>query len=54
MGEDGNAVECPYHVYLERPLGERRVIDGFAGELVPFKNVYAEIEARQARRARRR
>ena len=32
-------------VHLERPLGERTVIDGFGGEPVPFKNVYAEIEA---------
>ena len=45
MGEDGDAVECPYHKYLERPLGERTVIDGFGGEPVPFKNVYAEMEA---------
>ena len=50
MGEDGDAVECPYHNYLERPLGDRVVIDGFGGEPVPFKNVYAEIEERRARR----
>ena len=54
IGEDGDAVECPYHKYLERPLGERVVIDGFAGEPVPFKNVYAEMEERRARRERRR
>jgi hypothetical protein len=37
----------PCHVYLERPLGGRTVIDGSCGDAVPYKNVYARInEAR--------
>jgi hypothetical protein len=54
LGEEGEAVESPYHKYLKRPLGDRVVIDGFGGEPVPFKNVYAEMEERLARRGRRR
>jgi hypothetical protein len=44
--ESGNDIECPYHVYLDRPLGDRIVIDGFDGEPVPYKNVYVELKAR--------
>ena len=53
MRADGDAVESPYHVYLERPLGERTVIDGFGGEPVPYVNVYDELEERRARAASR-
>jgi hypothetical protein len=35
--------EVPCHVYLERPLGERTVIDGTSGSDVPYKNVYAAL-----------
>jgi hypothetical protein len=46
-GDDGPAYEAPFHVYLERRLGRRQVVDGAYGELVPYKNVYAEIAARR-------
>ncbi len=36
----------PCHVYLAQPLGLRHVIDGVTGLYVPFKNVYAEMEAK--------
>ncbi len=47
MGEDGEAVECRT---TSTWSAARRavVIDGFAGEPVPFKNVYAEMEERRA------
>jgi hypothetical protein len=35
--------EVPCHVYLDRPLGERTVIDGTSGREVPHKNVYAML-----------
>jgi hypothetical protein len=35
--------EGPIHVYLERPLDDRPVIDGVSGEEVPYKNVYATL-----------
>jgi hypothetical protein len=37
--------EAPVHVYLDRPLVGRTVIDGHSGREVPLRNVYAEIEA---------
>jgi hypothetical protein len=33
----------PFHVYLERPLGGRRVIDALSGREVPYRNVLAEL-----------
>jgi hypothetical protein len=44
--EDGEPCEVPTHVYLDAPLGERRVIDGFSGEEVPYKNVWIGIQER--------
>ncbi len=44
IGDTGETVECPTHVYLRRPLGDRRVIDGFNGEEVPYKNVFVELQ----------
>ena len=44
--EGRHEMECPYHVYLDRPLGDRTVIDGVSGEPVPYKNVYDELKAR--------
>ena len=41
---DGHIMDSPYHVYLDQPLGERTVIDGFTGEVVPYKNVYIELQ----------
>jgi hypothetical protein len=38
-----DATEGPWHVYLDRPLGSRVVIDGFTGEPVPYKDVYSEL-----------
>jgi hypothetical protein len=42
-GEDRECCEVPCHVYLERPLGRRVVVDGVTGEVVPYKNVYATL-----------
>jgi hypothetical protein len=40
---DGGAWEGPWHVYLDRPLGDRVVIDGVTGSPVPYKNIFAEL-----------
>ncbi|WP_028062167.1 hypothetical protein [Solirubrobacter soli] len=42
--EDGEPTEVPTHVYLEEPLRSRLVIDGCSGEVVPYKNVWDDIE----------
>jgi hypothetical protein len=52
-GEAGEWCEGPWHVYLEQPLGDRTVIDGTCGRAVPYKNVWAEIEAEEATARRR-
>ena len=41
--------ECPYHVYLGRPLGDRRVVDGHLGREIPYRNVWADIEQQEHR-----
>jgi len=41
--EHGASCEGPWHVYLERPLGDRTVFDGTCGRRVPYKNVYAAL-----------
>jgi len=33
----------PVAVHLDRPLGDRVVIDGVTGSPVPYKNIYAEL-----------
>ena len=43
---DQQQCECPYHVYLKAPLGDRTVIDGFTGEVVPYRNVYTALKLR--------
>jgi hypothetical protein len=43
--------EGPFHVYLDEPLGERRVIDALTGREVPYKDVWAEIAAEEAAEA---
>jgi hypothetical protein len=43
-GEHGEGCEAPCHVYLNSPLGDRTVVDGTTGEVVPYKNVWAELE----------
>ena len=42
-GTRGDAYEGPWHVYLERPLGDRVVIDAVTGSPVPYKNVFAAL-----------
>jgi hypothetical protein len=42
-GSGRDAYEGPWRVYLERPLGDRMVIDGVTGSPVPYKNVFAEL-----------
>ena len=42
-GVEGEAWEGPWHVYLDRPLGRRLVIDGVTGKPVPYKNVLAQL-----------
>jgi hypothetical protein len=44
--EPGDACEVPTHVYLDAPLGERKVYDGCSGEEVPYKNVWIKIQER--------
>jgi hypothetical protein len=34
-GPTGEYADCPTHVYLEQPLGDRAVIDAFTGREVP-------------------
>jgi hypothetical protein len=41
--DDRDCCEVPCHVYLERPLGDRTVVDGVTGRDVPFKNVYETL-----------
>lgn len=36
-------MEGPHHVYVERPLGGRKVYDGVTGREVPYRNVYDEL-----------
>jgi hypothetical protein len=43
---DGRYDACcdvPHHVYLDRPLGDRVVVDGFSGAVVPYRNVYLSL-----------
>jgi hypothetical protein len=35
--------EVPHSVYLDGPLGDRVVVDGFSGAEVPYKNVYLTL-----------
>jgi len=43
VGDEGEAIDAPAYVVLERPLGERTVIDGVSGEILPFRNIYEGI-----------
>jgi hypothetical protein len=36
-------MEGPFHVYLGRPLGERKVVDALSGRELPYRNVLAEL-----------
>lgn len=42
---EGDWVDCPVHIYLERPLEGRAVLDVVQGRRpVPYRNVWAEME----------
>jgi hypothetical protein len=43
-------IDAPFHVYLEEPLGERKVVDALSGRAVPYRHVLAELAAEQALR----
>ncbi|MDA0181283.1 hypothetical protein OJ997_13330 [Solirubrobacter phytolaccae] len=43
IGDHGEPIDFPAHAALERPLGDRVVIDGVSGEPLPFRNVYEGI-----------
>jgi hypothetical protein len=36
--------EGPFHVYLEEPLGGRKVIDALTGRDLPYRNIWAELD----------
>jgi hypothetical protein len=42
-GPSGEVIEGPWHVYLERPLAGRSVVDALSGREVPYRNVLAEL-----------
>jgi hypothetical protein len=42
-GPSGEVIEGPWHVYLERPLARRSVVDALSGREVPYRNVLAEL-----------
>jgi hypothetical protein len=42
-GEEGPACEGPWHVYLDRSLGNRTVVDGSSGATIPYRNIYDEL-----------
>ena len=44
-GDRSELCEIPFHVYLDRPLGQRVVLDGNWGRTVPYKNIYASLAA---------
>ena len=44
IGDEGEPLDVPAHVVLQRPLGDRVVVDGVSGAPVPFRNIYAGIE----------
>ncbi len=44
-GDYSELWEIPFHVYLDRPLGGRVVIDANSGRAVPHNNVYARLMA---------
>ena len=52
--DGGEPYDVPTHVYLEQPLGERKVYDACGGDEIRYVNVYAEMEARLEAGARRR
>jgi hypothetical protein len=53
-GTGSDAYEGPWHVYLDRPLGDRTLIDGVTGSPVPYRNVFAELARDSGEALRRR
>jgi hypothetical protein len=53
-GEEGHVWEGPWHVYLDRPLGGRTVVDGSSGASVAYVNVYDRIRGDRTDGRRRR
>lgn len=43
IGDEGPPIDAPAFVVLERPLGDRTVIDGVRGAPLPYRNVYEGI-----------
>ena len=43
IGGHPEQMEGPFHVYLEEPLGERKVIDALSGRELPYRNVLAGL-----------
>ncbi len=43
VGDHGPPIDAPAFVVLERPLGDRTVVDGVSGAPLPFRNVYEGI-----------
>ena len=43
VGDVGPPIDAPAFVLLERPLGDRTVVDGVSGAPLPFRNVYEGI-----------
>ena len=42
-GAHPEQMEGPFHVYLERPLGDREVVDALSGRKLPYRNVWDEL-----------
>jgi hypothetical protein len=42
VGDEGEPIEYPAYVLLERELGDRVVLDGVSGEPLPYRNLYEE------------
>jgi hypothetical protein len=45
VNRERHLIEGPHHVYLDRPLGGRKVFDGVTGREVPYKNVWDGLRA---------
>lgn len=45
VNHERHLMEGPHHVYLDRPLGGRRVFDGVTGREVPYKNMWDDLRA---------
>ena len=43
IGAHPEQMEGPFHVYLDQPLGDRKVVDALTGRRLPYRNVLAEL-----------